>query len=88
MYSIHCEHAPGEGGVEREIGKRGEGRDHRLAAAVNNQRSNQNTMNDGHMSISQCSLHKTLQGIDSLFFNMSRNIKLHLVSIACVGDVI
>ena len=45
-------------------------------------------MNDGHMSISQCSPNKTLQGIDSLFFNMSRNIELHLVSIACVADVI
>ena len=40
------------------------------------------------MSISQCSPHKTLQGIDSLFFNMSRNIKLYLVSIAWVVDVI
>ena len=45
------------------------------------------TMNDGHMSISQCSPHKTLQVIDSLFFNMSRNVKLHLVSIACVTPV-
>ena len=32
MYSIGCEHAPGEGGVEREKGKRGEGGDHRLAS--------------------------------------------------------
>ena len=31
-YSIGCEHAPGEGGVEREEGKRGEGGDHRLAS--------------------------------------------------------
>ena len=32
MYSIGCEHAPGEGGVERETGKRGKGGDHRLAS--------------------------------------------------------
>ena len=32
MYSIGSEHAPGEGGVEREKGKRGEGGDHRLAS--------------------------------------------------------
>ena len=32
MYSIGCEHAPGEGGVEREKGQRGEGGDHRLAS--------------------------------------------------------
>ena len=32
MYSIGCKHAPGEGGVEREKGKRGEGGDHRLAS--------------------------------------------------------
>ena len=32
MYSIGCEHAPGEGGVEREKGKRGAGGDHRLAS--------------------------------------------------------
>ena len=32
MYSIGCEHAPGEGGVEREKGKRGEGGGHRLAS--------------------------------------------------------
>ena len=31
MYSMGCEHAPGEGEVEREKGKRGEG-DHRLAS--------------------------------------------------------
>ena len=31
MYSIGCEHAPGEGEVGREKGKRGEG-DHRLAS--------------------------------------------------------
>ena len=32
MYSIGCEHAPGEGGVEREKGKTGEGGGHRLAS--------------------------------------------------------
>ena len=32
MCSIGCEHAPGEGGVEREKGKRGEVGDHRLAS--------------------------------------------------------
>ena len=32
MYSISCEYAPGEGGVEREKGKIGEGGDHRLAS--------------------------------------------------------
>ena len=32
MYSIGCKHAPGEGGVEREKEKRGEGGDHRLAS--------------------------------------------------------
>ena len=32
MYSIGCEHAPGQGGVEREKGKRGEGGGHRLAS--------------------------------------------------------
>ena len=32
MYSIGCEHAPGEGGVEREKRKRGEVGDHRLAS--------------------------------------------------------
>ena len=32
MYSIGCEHAPREGGVEREKGKRGEGGDYTLAS--------------------------------------------------------
>ena len=32
MYSKGCEHAPGEGGVEREKGKRGESGGHRLAS--------------------------------------------------------
>ena len=32
MYSMGCEHAPGEGGVKRETGKRGKGGDHRLAS--------------------------------------------------------
>ena len=32
MYSIGCEHSPGEGGVESEKGKRGEGGDYRLAS--------------------------------------------------------
>ena len=32
MYSIGCEHAPGEDAVKREKGKRGEGGDHWLAS--------------------------------------------------------